>query len=340
MEPTYLSFSQTDWQDRKEKATELLRSCKVCPHCCGVNRLAGEIGRCGSGVLVQKDKSFDELSCLESSLIALKVALLHKGEEPVFGGATGVGNFFFYYCNGRCVFCQNWEISQPQKPLPATNYFSKKQLAQKMISLQQKGATHIGLVSPTHIAPFLIPVIQEAALLGLSIPIIYNSNGYERRETLSLFDGIVSVYLPDFKYGEDEAAKIYSGFNDYNEHALKAIKEMVKQVGTTLILEGDIAKRGIIVRHLVMPNEVSSSNKVFEQLSQISTAIPISLMAQYSPCYKAETFSSINRGISSLEYENAKKYLEQNLFYKGWEQNLESKDYYLPNFGNSENIFS
>lgn len=346
MKPSYLSLSQSDWRQKKLQAVKLLKSCKACPRCCGVNRLLGQQGFCKNAVKIGSDKnsscdnSASEVALLESSLIALSAAVLHQGEEPVFGGTKGVGNFFFYYCNGSCIFCQNWEISQPEHEVKNKHYFTATQLAKKMVKLQSEGATHIGLVSPTHIAPFLIVALQEAVNLGLRIPIIYNSNGYDSIETLKLLEDIVSIYLPDFKYGDDEAALKYSGFVKYKESAARAIAEMVRQVGSTIIEENGLAQRGVIVRHLVLPEDKSSTNAVFNELSFISTKLPISLMAQYHPCYKAVNCKPLDREITKTEYEAAKTSLRDNFFYNGYEQELESSSNYLPNFANSDKIFS
>lgn len=347
-DPPYQSLSSEDWGERFLKAKEILSACRMCPHRCGVNRLDGEVGFCQQAVILNDSKNQKEKENLFPKggiggcfKIALPSAVIHRGEEPVLGGENGVGNLFFAYCNSRCCFCQNAEISQPKETLDLRCYKNSLEIADTMLSLQAQGVSHIGLVTPSHLILFLLEAIFLAAQRGLSLPIIYNSNGYDAVETLKLLEGIVSIYLPDFKYGSLKKGEIYSQLKNYPEIAKRAIREMIRQCGSSLQQEKDLAVRGVIVRHLVLPNDQSASEELFSLLADcFPPNLSISLMAQYYPAYQAERYPLINRTITFAEYGKAKSAMESNGFFLGWTQAPESEGVFRPEFKNKEKPFN
>src|SRR3982750_1429839 len=238
MYPRYLKLlAGNELLERVEKLESLLSSCTVCPKDCGNNRLRDEIAACYSGRLP-----------VVSSYTA------HFGEEPVLSGTKGAGNIFFGNCNLRCVYCQNYQISQPWKE-QRKNEVSHQRLAEIMLELQDRGCHNIGFVSPTHFAPQMARAILIAAEKGLQIPIVYNTNSYDSVEVLKLLDGIVDVYLPDLKYAEDEAGFLYSKVRSYREVSRAAIAEMFRQTGELVYDENGLLKRGLVIRLLVLPND-------------------------------------------------------------------------------------
>ena len=300
---------------RAEEAYNNLFSCTSCPRDCNVDRINGDYGICTSGHLP-----------IVSSYTP------HFGEEPVLSGTKGAGNIFFGNCNLKCIYCQNFEISQ--------NPISEKQkevthdhLAETMIELQNKGCHNIGLVSPTHFSATILKSIYLAAQKGLNLPIIYNTNGYDSVNMLKLYDGVVDIYLPDFKYGNSEYAKKYSLVDNYFEKAKEALKEMYRQVGDELIYDGDVVVRGLIIRHLILPNDLSETENVFKFIAEeLSPKIHISLMSQYYPTNKAYKDILIDRAIRNSEYEKAIQLLEKYGLHNGWIQEMESAETYRPNF--------
>jgi putative pyruvate formate lyase activating enzyme len=264
----------------------------------------------------------------------------HHGEEPVLSGTNGAGNIFFGNCNLRCVFCQNHEISQNWK-VEKDNEVSYERIADIMIELQNKGCHNIGLVSPTHFSAQILKSIYLAALKELNIPIIYNTNGYDSVEMIKLFKDVIDIYLPDFKYGDNQYAKKYSRVDNYFEHAGKAIKEMFNQVGDELVYDNDVVVRGLIIRHLVLPNGLSETEKVFKFIAEeLSPNIHISLMSQYYPSNKANNDILLSRQLRISEYEKAIVLMEKYGLHNGWIQELESSDNYRPQFNsNRQNPF-
>src|SRR5688572_25120778 len=237
MYPRYLKLlAENKLEERVLELEELLRSCTVCPKDCGNNRLNDEIAACYSGRLP-----------IVSSYTA------HFGEEPVLSGTHGAGNIFFGNCNLRCVYCQNYQISQTWKE-QKKNEVTHERLAEMMLELQDRGCHNIGFVSPTHFAPQMARAILLAARQGLTLPIVYNTNAYDSVEVLRLLDGIVDVYLPDLKYADSAAGLQYSKVRDYKEHARAAIKEMHRQMGPSLVIgDNGLLKRGLLIRLLVLP---------------------------------------------------------------------------------------
>ncbi|MFA7419745.1 MAG: radical SAM protein [Melioribacteraceae bacterium] len=323
--PSYRNLLKSgELKSRVATAKQLLSECRICPRECKIDRTAGNTGVCRS-----------------SELPIISSYTAHYGEEPVLSGTKGAGNIFFGNCNLSCVYCQNHEISQNWKS-ETENSVSVERLAEIMLELQAKGCHNIGLISPTHFSAQIIEAIFIAAEQGLSLPIIYNSNGYDSVETLKLFEGIVDIYLPDFKYGNDEYANRFSNAPHYFRTAKNAIREMYRQVGSKMIYENDILMRGMIVRHLVLPNDLAESEKVFEFIAgELSNEINISVMSQYFPTHIANENVLLDRKIRQTEYEKVISLLSKYNLEKGWVQDLESSNYCLPNFNSDRtNPFS
>lgn len=314
--PSYLKYLDNQQLfKRAEEAYNNLISCTSCPRDCNVNRINGDYGICTSGHLP-----------IVSSYTP------HFGEEPVLSGTNGAGNIFFGNCNLKCIYCQNFEISQ-NPLLEKRNEVTHERLAEIMIELQNKGCHNIGLVSPTHFSATILKSIYLAAQKGLNLPIIYNTNGYDSVDMLKLYDGVVDIYLPDFKYGNSEYAKKYSLVENYFEKTKEAIKEMYRQVGDELIYDGDVVVRGLIIRHLILPNDLSDTENVFKFIAEeLSPKIHVSLMSQYYPTNKAYKDILINRTIRNSEYEKAIRLLEKYGLHNGWIQEMDSSENYLPNF--------
>lgn len=226
----------------------------------------------------------------------------HFGEETPLTGRQGSGTIFFTYCNLQCVFCQNYSISQ----LGEGSEITREELAGMMLSLQTRGCHNINLVSPTHVVPHILDALELAASKGLHLPLVYNSGGYDSLETLKLLDGIVDIYMPDMKYDDEKTAKKLSGVKDYPEVNKAAIKEMHRQVGD-LQLDGEgIARRGLLVRHLVLPNQLAGTQEIVRFLAQeVSTNTYLNIMAQYHPCYKAFDIPSLARSVNRKEFDEA-----------------------------------
>lgn len=315
-EPSYIKiFNSGEFRKRLPAADKILKSCTSCPRNCNVDRTSGEYGICQSG-----------------DLPVVSSYTPHFGEEPVLSGTRGAGNIFFGNCNLRCVFCQNYVISQNYK-VERINEVSHDRLAQIMIELQNRDCHNIGLVSPTH---FTVPILKSIYLAvekGLRLPIIYNTNGYDSVEMLRLYDGVIDIYLPDFKWGENSVGKTYSRVSDYFDKVKPAIKEMYRQVGSELVYEDGVVVRGLIIRHLVMPNSLAETENVFRFISEeLDKQVHISLMAQYYPANKAEKYPLISRNISYSEYTRATEMLDKFGLENGWVQEMESKESYRPFF--------
>lgn len=319
--PSYKKlFQNNELALRAEEGLKILQSCTCCPHDCKADRTKNEYGICASGFIP-----------IVSSYTA------HFGEEPVLSGSKGAGNIFFGNCNLRCIYCQNYEISQNPKAENA-NEVTHERLAEIMIELQERGCHNIGLVSPTHFSAAILKSIFIAVEKGLELPISYNSNGYDSVDILKLYDGVIDIYLPDFKYGDNNYAKQYSNAENYFEHTKAAIKEMFRQVGNELIYNGDVVVRGLIIRHLVLPNGLSESERIFKFIAEeLSTKVHISLMAQYYPANKAHKEILLNRKLYSSEYERTIELMNKYGLENGWVQEIESNDYYRPAFNENRN---
>lgn len=286
--------------------------CNICPRRCRVER-AAKRGFCGVGCLPVVAK-----------------ACLHYWEEPCISGSRGSGTVFFSGCNLKCVFCQNYKISQEN----FGQEISIERLSDIFISLQQKAAHNINLVNPTHFVPAIREAVKIAREKGLQIPIVYNSNGYDSSEILELMDGIVDVYLPDLKYFSSEVSKKYSGALDYFETASAAIKEMYRQVGTARLDEEGMMQRGMIVRHLVLPMHTGDSISVLEWVrNNMPQDIYVSVMSQYTPYYNACLHPEIDRRLTRHEYEKVMSRFYKLDFNNGYMQERASaEEIYIPEF--------
>ncbi len=312
---------------RVEALERLLESCTVCPKDCGNNRLKDEIAACYSGRLP-----------IVSSYTA------HFGEEPCLSGTNGAGNIFFGNCNLRCVYCQNYQISQTWKQ-QKHNEVSHERLAEMMLELQAKGCHNIGFVSPTHFIPQMARAILIAAENGLNLPIVYNTNAYDSVEVLRLLDGIIDVYLPDLKYAENDAGFQYSKVRKYTDFARLAIKEMFRQTGDVLVFdENGLLKKGLVIRLLVLPNDLAGIEENLRWIKkELSPRVAISLMAQYYAANKAATderYVLLSRRISEREWFQAVSLLDELGFEEGFMQEYESAShYYRPDFTDAEKPF-
>jgi len=313
----YNKLSDRDFSAKIKAAKKLLQNCCLCPHECGINRNVDSGGKC-------KAQASAEVAHYQ----------LHFGEEPPLSSKSGAGTIFFSHCNLECVFCQNHQISQPQS---RQRIYSSRELSRIMLLLENQGAQNIDLVSPTHFIPAIIEAVYLARKQGLDVPIVYNSNGYDSRAGLKLLDGIVDIYMPDFKYANSAYAKTYSQAIDYFEHAKRAIRLMYEQVGDLVIDDEGIARRGLLIRHLVLPNNIAGSIEILDFLKErIGTRIGLSIMSQYAPCYKAFESESINRTIYSSEYALVVDHVQDFGFANCWIQELKSNTVYFPDFEKSQ----
>jgi putative pyruvate formate lyase activating enzyme len=270
---------------RVRRAKEILESCHLCPRHCGINRLAGEVGKCSTAT-----------QAVVSSYAP------HFGEESPLVGIHGSGTIFFTHCNLKCVFCQNYSISQLGEGREA----SKQELVGMMLSLQAMGCHNINLVSPTHVVPQILEALELAIAMGLSVPLVYNCGGYDSVETLKLLDGIVDIYMPDMKYSADDIAQQYSGIKNYPSVNREAIKEMHRQVGDLQMDNNGVATRGLLVRHLVLPHGLAGTAEVVRFLAEeVSVHTYLNIMAQYRPSHKASQYPLLSRPITRQEFLEA-----------------------------------
>ncbi len=277
----------------------LLENCNICPRRCGINRFE-QVGVCGADADIQ-----------------IASANLHFGEEPPISGFNGSGTIFFTHCNLKCVYCQNYPISQ----MGVGNKISIEQLTDIMLDLQHKGAHNINLVTPSHYVVQIRRAIIEARKLGLNIPIVYNTSGYDSIEALEILNGLVDIYLPDFRYFDSEPAKKYSGAKDYPEISRSAVKKMHEIAGDLELDENGIARNGVLIRLLVLPENISGTDKTLRWIAQnLGTNTYISLMSQYFPANKATGIPPLNRKISKDEYTKILDELEKLGFERGYIQ--------------------
>ena len=305
LEPGYIALYQRgELQKRAAQLQAMLAHCELCPHRCGVDRMAGEEGRCRSGALP-------------------KVAswTLHPWEEPPISGTHGSGTIFFSGCTGRCRFCQNYPISQ----LGVGQEVSVERLAEMMLELQHRGAHNINFVTPTHWAAAILGALPCAIEGGLRLPLLYNTSGYERVEVLHLLDGVIDIWLPDIKYADESTARRLSGFPDYVAHNRAALCEMFRQVGAALVLDRDqIARRGMIIRHMVLPNGLAGTAESMNWIAEsLSPQVHVSLMAQYFPAHHSVGDPVLGRKIIAGEYDAAWHALDAAGLENGWVQELD-----------------
>ena len=272
-------------EERVDRARAILKSCELCPRRCRVNRLGGETGMCRT-----------------ADVAVVSSCGPHFGEEAPLVGIHGSGTIFFTHCNLRCMFCQNYSISQLGEGREA----SRGEIAKMMLSLQQRGCHNINLVTPTHVVPQILEALLVAAGLGLSTPLVYNCGGYESLETLKLLDGIVDIYMPDMKYSNERNARRFSGVKEYPSENRAAVKEMHRQVGDLEVDERGIARRGLLIRHLVLPNGIAGTEGVVRFIAEeISTNTYLNVMAQYYPSHRAFKIPSLSRPLLRQEFTEA-----------------------------------
>ena len=286
--PVYLrSYKEGLLQEKISDINDNIGNCSLCPHNCGINRRESPNGQCKSG-----DKP------LISSFCA------HFGEESPLVGIRGSGTIFFANCNLSCVFCQNYDISQ----YGIGEEISHSRLAEIMIHLQNQGCHNINFVSPSNMVYSILNALPEAIDMGLRIPLVYNSGGYDLPITIKLLDGVFDIYMPDMKYMDNRIAKKYSGADNYVEFATESILEMHQQVGDLVVDQMGIAQRGLIIRHLIMPGNISDTKKIIDFVRSLSSNTYFNLMDQYHPSYKANDYEFLNRRITSKEYQEAYDY--------------------------------
>jgi len=298
------SYLETDKKEKLHKisarAWAMLESCVICPRRCGVNRLKGEKGFCQTGTK-PKVCSF----------------MAHHGEEPPISGTQGSGTIFFSYCNMSCAYCQNYQFSQKGEGREV----SCQELANTMLELQKLGCHNLNFVTPTHVMPLILKSLEIAIKEGLHLPIVYNTSGYELAEIIKLLDGIIDIYLPDMRYADSKMAIKYSGAPDYPEYNQESVKEMHRQVGIARFNPNGIIEKGVIIRHLVLPDSISGTAKIMDFISrEISPDTYISLMSQYYPCYRSLEFPEINRRLTQQEYKRAENLMHGCGLYNGWTQ--------------------
>ncbi len=285
MKVSYVSLFESGGLARSaDRLGKVLQHCEMCPHLCGIDRMAGKTGKCKSG-----------------SRPVISAYNAHFGEEAPLVGKNGSGTIFFTNCTLSCVFCQNYEISH----LGRGEEVTFEELAEIMLLLQQRGCHNINLVSPTHMNYAIVKALEIAIPRGLSIPLVYNTGGYDSIEILAILEGIYDIYMPDFKYMDpDEAARL-SGVPDYPVVTMAALREMHRQVGDLVCDYRGVAQRGLIVRHLVLPNSVAATERVIDFIAGISRDTYINIMDQYRPEYRAREHEGIKRRVSLEEYDRA-----------------------------------
>ena len=296
-----LLLDHTSLDKKADKLWNKLHSCDLCPFDCGVDRLEGEKGVCRA-----------------DGTLYISSYNLHYGEEPPISGVNGSGTIFFTHCLSRCVYCQNYPISQ----MGYGNKRTVEELSGIMLYLQKRGAHNINLVTPTHYVAHIVKALVMAKKTGLNIPVVYNTFGYEKVDVLKMLEGFVDIYLVDMRYSSDDMALKYSRIRNYVEINRRAVKEMFRQVGN-LVVENGIAKRGIIIRLLVMPENISGTKDTLRFIADnISKDVYISLMSQYFPAYKAYKYPPLDRGLTYEEYDEIVKEMNRLGFNNGWIQEM------------------
>lgn len=292
--------------DRIHNAIDLFRDsltkCMICPRRCGVNRAAGKRGYCRA-----------------PSNPVIYSYIAHHGEEPALSGSKGSGTIFFTHCNMKCVYCQNYIFSQ----LDNGEEISIERLAAIMLELQNKGCHNINLVSPTHFVPQIVSALGQAVEKGLNIPVVYNTSGYDSLETIKMLDGIIDIYMPDMRYSDNKNAGAYSDAPDYVEHNRQCLTEMYRQTGDLTVNEKGIAMHGLIIRLLVLPDDISGTAESLKFIGEkISKNTYISVMSQYYPTFKAYNFRELSRGVTKGEYQNIVDEAHRLGLNNGWIQEM------------------
>ncbi len=301
MHPPYIdSYHNGTLEKIIKKAFAMLESCRLCPRKCKANRLKGQYGFCKTG-----------------SNPKLYSFMPHRGEEPPISGEKGSGTIFFSNCNTACVYCQNYEFSQRGEG----REIEFQELAKIMLELQNMGCHNINLVTPTHIMPQILKALSIAIPKGLKIPLVYNTGGYELAGIINLLAGIIDIYLADMRYGDNETAMKYSSASDYQKYNQEAVKEMHRQVGIAEFDSHGIITKGLIIRHLVLPNGLSGTGKIMKFIAgELSADTYISLMSQYTPYYNAGRFNEISRKLAFKEYAEAQNIMQEYGLDNGWTQ--------------------
>ena len=316
LKPSYMELYKSGELERRVRALEArLENCDVCPRDCHINRLAGKTGYCHSGH-----------RAVISSFCA------HHGEEPVISGNRGSGTIFFGYCNMRCVYCQNFQISQDYRQ--ESKEVAADVLAGHMLYLQNELDCHnINLVSPSHVVPQIIRAVLMAVPRGLHLPLVYNTSSYDSVASLRELDGIVSIYLADLRYASDHWAGELSGAKDYVERAREAVAEMYRQVGDLKVDDNGLARQGLIVRLLVLPDRIGGCAESLRWLAgAISPDVTVSAMSQYYPVHKANLYPALSRKITPEEYEEVTGVMEELGMENGWVQEIIAPESYRPDF--------
>jgi putative pyruvate formate lyase activating enzyme len=301
---------------------EPLASCNICPRNCNVNRLQGEIGACGSNA------GFN-----------ISSITIHHGEEPAISGVNGICNVFFSRCNLSCIYCQNYQISSNRGKVNDRE-MCLNDVVDSICKLLDTGCHAVGFVSPSHYIPHVKAIIESLRLRNYYPVFVYNTNAYDKVDEVIALDDYIDIYLPDYKYSDNKLARKLSKVSDYKEVALKAIKEMYRQRGSTLVKnENGFVEKGLIIRHLVLPGYIENSLNALQDIAGISISLAVSLMAQYWPTPSVENSPDLGRKVANYEYETLKAELENLGFYKGWVQELESSDHYIPDFENDNPFY-
>lgn len=317
IEPAYIASYYSGELERRAQALEArLASCDICPRECRANRLENELGYCHSG-----------------HLSVVSAVCVHQGEEPAISGTRGSGTVFFGNCNMRCVYCQNYQISQNWKKQKAKE-MDCHTLAERMLYLQNElGCHNINFVSPSHFVPQLVRAVLEAVPMGLRVPLVYNTSGYDSVASLKELDGVISIYLTDLRYASDKWAKKFSDASDFRARSREAIREMYRQVGDLMVDEFGLAQKGLIVRHLILPNGLAGSEESLTWLvRELSPTVTVSIMSQYIPMHQALRIPLLSRTISVDEYETVLQQLTDLGLENGWVQEMGAAEDYLPDF--------
>lgn len=298
-----------------------LKECTLCPRDCKVDRTVGQKGYCGTG-----------------SEYSISSITMHKGEEPVISGKIGICNIFFTGCNLRCIFCQNFQISRPDSSGKKMNIL---EITGKIIPMLNSGMKTLGFVSTSHVVPQVVEIIHALNKAGFHPITVYNTNAYEKADTIKQLEGLIDIYLPDLKYKDSELSSRYSDAPDYFLHALPVIKEMYRQKGSYLSVDDDgQAENGMLIRHLVLPGHSDDSIQVLKSIAEeISTKVHISLMSQYFPADQAVIYPNLKRKLYTKEYSSVAVEMSRLGFQMGWTQEMDSAEHYFPDF-NNENPFN
>jgi putative pyruvate formate lyase activating enzyme len=295
---------------------EELKTCSICPRDCRVDRSSSRLGYCQAGIGFAVDSIFP-----------------HRGEEPVLSGVHGICNLFFSHCNMQCAYCQNYQISENRLPI-AQDQDDLISIIKQIETILATGVRLVGFVSPSHFVPQMKVIINTLKARGHNPALVFNTNGYDRVETIRQLDGTIQVYLPDLKYMDNKLAVTYSDTPNYVEYATAAIREMFHQKGSSIRLDDDgVIESGMIIRHLVLPGEVENSKAVLRFIAdELSPSVHVSLMSQYYPIHRVSTHLTLGRTVTKMEYDEVLCEFERLGFYRGWVQELTSPHHYRPDF--------